>query len=577
MSKKQKGTIALVTETNKSELNRPDTDAMLEEMRAAERTDRPRAVRLAAYLAERGVTEAEVRYASYLAGGEYLPPDPAGAKLYFSRAAANADLTAMTRYAEYLKDEDALTADYLTLAAAALGCRDADLAAAEALTRRPILGERSAEEANTYYALAAEAGDRRAILAMIDRSLDGEGMPPSTGVAKWFCGMLPRFSSERFRYLFRLFRVTPVPYPRTEPDTDALLLAVYGMTDRYPAITDRLALRLIQTGHASYTLRLAERYLERGEVTHAEELLRSAAESGDAKAAIALGDLYLSDKLGERDAIGAQRAFSLAAEKGDAVGYRKLGDLYLGGVSGERNLPLAILSYDRAANRGDAEAATKVAKIRKDREDMCARAEEISATSPEEAFRLFTLSDLLGYLPAKVRLAECYLRGIGTDRDRHAAFTGYRDAYEAGEGEALLPFALCYARGIGTARDFRRAEALFLTAERGGDLRGRAVLLSLYDAKRKKLLRRLYSDMMHLVHLGRYEDAVRVGESATELGVAKCAYTLGCLYEFGVGVPCDAERANACYGQARELGYTDPRAVYKSKILKVIYRIEKKA
>lgn len=566
----------MVTETRQNETTRPATDALLKDMYDAERTDRPRAVRLARELAERGVTEGEVRYAAYLAAGEYLPPDPEGAKLYFSRAAAAGDLYAMTRYAEYLRKEDPLTADYLTLAAAALGCHEADFAAGEVLTRRSVLGAMSAAEANTYFVLAAEAGSREALLTMIDRCLDGEGMPPSPGFAKWFCGMLPRFSHERLRYLFRLLRVTPVPYPKTEPDTDSLLLALYPMSDRYPAVTDRIAVRLIRAGHAVYTLRLADRYLERGEVRHAEELLRTAAEEGDAKAAIALGDLYLSGKLGERDSIGAQRAFSRAAEAGDAVGYRKLGDLYLDGAGGERNLPLAILSYDRAASHGDAEAAAKVAKIRTDREEMCTRAEEIIQTAPEEAFRLFTLSDLLGYLPAKTRLAECYLRGIGTDRDRKEAFRHYRDAYEAGEKEALLPLGLCYARGIGTARDFHRAEELFLTAERSGDLRGRPVLLSLYEAKRKKLLHRLYSDMMHLIHLGRYEDAVRVGENAAALGVAKCAYTLGCLCEFGVGIPCDRERAFALYEKARELGYTDPRSAYKSKILKVIYQKDKK-
>ncbi|HBJ18983.1 MAG TPA: hypothetical protein DDY70_04505 [Clostridiales bacterium] len=38
----------------------------------------------------------------------------------------------------------------------------------------------------------------------------------------------------------------------------------------------------------------------------------------------------------------------------------------------------------------------------------------------------------------------------------------------------------------------------------------------------------------------------------------------------------DRDRAYAAYEKARELGYTDPRAVYKSKILKVIYRQDKK-
>ncbi|HBJ19472.1 MAG TPA: hypothetical protein DDY70_07055, partial [Clostridiales bacterium] len=216
---KEKERITPVTEMTQKETQRPDTDALLKEMYDAERTDRPRAVRLARELAGLGVTEGEVRYASYLAAGEYLPPDPEGAKLWFSRAAEAGDLYAMTRYAEYLRGEDPLTADYLTLAAAALGCHEADFAAGEALARRPVLGEMSQAEANAYFVLAAEAGNRAALLTMIDRCLDGQGMPPSPGFAKWFCEMLPRFSSERLRYFFRLLRVTAVPYPKSEPDT----------------------------------------------------------------------------------------------------------------------------------------------------------------------------------------------------------------------------------------------------------------------------------------------------------------------------------------------------------------------
>lgn len=564
----------MIEEKNISECT--DVSALLCERREVERTDRPRALLLARRLAELGVAEGETAYARALLSGEYLPADREGARLYFSRAAAKADPDALWELSRLLSGAERQRADRLALSAAALGCRAAYRAAGEALTRERILGEDSAQEANAYLFTAAEAGDKEAILLLVDRAAEGCGMPRSLGCAKWFSQMLPRFSAERLHTLFRFLGVGAVPYMAKAPNTERLLLALYDAAEEYPLVTDKIAERLIALGHLSFALRLSERLLQRGETEEAESVLRGAAEKGEAKAALALGDLYLSGRRGEADPFAAEHFYTLAAERGDAVGYRRLGDLALEGRCGTRNLPLAISFYDRGAAAGDATSAKKAEKIRTDREEMCRRAEALFDTAPEEAFRLFSLSELLGYPPARTRLAECYLRGIGTRPDRHEAFSRYRAAYEEGEREAVLPLALCYARGIGTAQDFRMADRLIREAERAGDTRGRTILLSLYERKKKKLLRRLYSDVMHLFHLARYADAARVAETAAALGEAKCTFLLGCFYEFGVGVPCDRARAFSLYEAARSLGYADPRSSFKAWLLKSIHQSEAK-
>lgn len=549
-----------------------DITLLLSEWREAERTDRPRALLLARRLAALGVTDGEVAYARYLLAGEYLPADTEEACRWFSRAAAKADPIALYEFSRLLPPNERKRADRMALTAAALGCREAYRAAGEALLREHLLGEKSEEEANAYFFAAAEAGDRDAVLLLIDRAAEGHGMPRSLGCAKWFSRMLPTLCVERIHAFFRFFSVSPVPYMAKAPDAERLLLALCEGEALYPLVTDRLAERLISLGHLTYALRLSERLMQRGEPKEALTVLQSAAEKGEPKAALALGDLYLSGRLGEEDPFAAERSYTLAAELGDAVGYRRLGDLALEGRCGTRNLPLAISFYDRGAAAGDASSAKKAEKIRTDREEMCRRGEAVFDTAPEEAFRLFSLSELLGYPPAKTRLAECYLRGIGTEPDRHEAFIRYRDAYEAGEREALLPLALCYARGIGTAQSFSRADALIREAERAGDTRGRSILLSLYEKKKKKLLRRLYSDVMHLFHLSRYADAARVAERGAFLGEAHCTFLLGCFYEFGVGVPCNRERAFLFYERAKALGYTDPRSTFKARLLKSIHQ-----
>ena len=49
----------------------------------------------------------------------------------------------------------------------------------------------------------------------------------------------------------------------------------------------------------------------------------------------------------------------------------------------------------------------------------------------------------------------------------------------------------------------------------------------------------------------------------------KGIYTLGCLNEFGLGIPTNRERAFKLYECAFDLGFRDPRAVYKLVILRM--------
>jgi TPR repeat protein len=55
---------------------------------------------------------------------------------------------------------------------------------------------------------------------------------------------------------------------------------------------------------------------------------------------------------------------------------------------------------------------------------------------------------------------------------------------------------------------------------------------------------------------------------AVELEYPKAIYSLGCLYEFGMGVPTDKERAYAMYERAYSLLFRDPRSKFKLSILK---------
>ena len=46
-------------------------------------------------------------------------------------------------------------------------------------------------------------------------------------------------------------------------------------------------------------------------------------------------------------------------------------------------------------------------------------------------------------------------------------------------------------------------------------------------------------------------------------------YTLGCLNEFGLGIPTNREVAFRLYETSFDLKFRDPRAVYKLRILRM--------
>ena len=190
--------------------------------------------------------------------------------------------------------------------------------------------------------------------------------------------------------------------------------------------------------------------------------------------------------------------------------------------------------------------------------------------NPEEAFRLYAISCAMGHMPATFKLAECYLAGIGTKKNRHGAFFWYKKALEMGEDKALIPLALCYVNGVGVNRNYVAARELFVRADRLGDRRANRYLVDMMSKKAKKLADGFYSAAMRLIYSGKINLAVKRLEVAAELRHPKAIYTLGCMYEFGMGVECDKEAAYALYEKSFNLLFRDPRAKYKLKVLKML-------
>ena len=139
-----------------------------------------------------------------------------------------------------------------------------------------------------------------------------------------------------------------------------------------------------------------------------------------------------------------------------------------------------------------------------------------------------------------------------------------------------MPLALCYANGFGTNRNYKQAVRYLKLADGRGIKGAGDELRRLYEAKFKKLVRRVYATAMELIHMRKYTEALSLLERTVPLGYPKALYTLGCLYEFGIGTGVSNRKAaDEYYSRAlcdsETFGkFRDPGSAYKLTVLKMI-------
>src|SRR5690606_23680413 len=83
------------------------------------------------------------------------------------------------------------------------------------------------------------------------------------------------------------------------------------------------------------------------------ELLRTAAESGDARAQFEIGAILTEGHVVEQDLAQAASWYERSAAQGFAPAQYRLGNLFEGGRGVERDMELARLWYQRAAESGN--------------------------------------------------------------------------------------------------------------------------------------------------------------------------------------------------------------------------------
>ena len=522
-------------------------------------------------LAEMGVTEAQIEYARILERGELVPKDLDLAMKYFYLAAQKNDAYGAYRYSRLLSRHSDRGSRFWLAYSAYLGCRESYPAAAEQYS-----ADGDEDMANYYYSLAAALDDTAAIVTMAKRYYGGVGVPRSEAYAKWYLDklLIPPFHAIKMAYRLRSVKAEeptvhrPERYGAVVRELTARAKQ-YGFYTAYHRLVSALSADDIDMLYTLGTL-FAEGVGCTADARLAIELLERAAAHGSRDAYKYLGDTFIAGKIMPRDIERALECYKSAADLGMSNAYEIMGDIFYEGELVRCDIAAAIELYDIAAREGDGSAGRKALALKDEREALFREGEDKLAALPEEAFRAFAISAGMGYLPAYTRLAECYRDGVGVKKERSRAHMWFEMAVEEGDDSALYDLGLCYSRGIGTAFDFDRATEVLHRAERFGDTRAEAELLRLYENKKRKLSRRLFSTAMRLLYRKKFEAARRMLEVCRSAGHPKGIYTLGCMYEFGIGTPTDRELAFSLYETAYSLKFRDPRQVYKLCILKMI-------
>ena len=158
---------------------------------------------------------------------------------------------------------------------------------------------------------------------------------------------------------------------------------------------------------------------------------------------------------------------------------------------------------------------------------------------PQKAFFWFSRAAEQMNHKALNSLGYCYENGIGTSRDEFQAYSFYKIAALKGHSAAFNNLANCYLDGIGTAVDSLKARAWFEKGAESGIRYSQTNVGYLY---------------LYISGHEDYNKAFFWLSKAAEQDSPYALISLGFCYEKGWGVKPDHQKSQECYKKAYDLG-----------------------
>lgn len=262
---------------------------------------------------------------------------------------------------------------------------------------------------------------------------------------------------------------------------------------------------------------------------------------GNADAQCCLGCCYKNGYGTHVDYSEARTWYEKSSKNGCARALRHIGFCYQDGLGVKKDICEAIKWYDRAIDAGDISSmVTKGAIYYYGKEDT-----PINYT---EAARLYAMAADKGDDDGMWRLALCYQKGKGVEKNLEKSFELFKKSAEKDNPEACYGLGQCYYLGYGVEKDYNEAFVLFQKAAGKGQ-RG-----SLWQ------LGRCY-EYGHGVN----QNLVKAYEwykKSAEAGSSEGQWRLGRCYEKGIGVSKDISLAIFWYEKAKNQGHRKAREDY---------------
>ncbi|KAI8885484.1 HCP-like protein [Backusella circina FSU 941] len=292
-------------------------------------------------------------------------------------------------------------------------------------------------------------------------------------------------------------------------------------------------------GNSNALARIASLY-ERGKglTQDYEESIRyysMAIQSNNIEACFGLAVFYYSGEHISPDYSKAFELFSKASDKEHAGAKHVFESLepeyYTGSVNSQR----AINMFIYKAKEGDIDLQFKLGKLY--------RSEKSKLYNPQKAKEWYEEAAINGHVLAQVEIGKMYAEGIGTTLNSIKAIKYFKEAIKNDNTEARYLLGCIYFDGEhGIPRDYLKAYQLFKEVQHHNKNAA-----SILDIGNRNLnideTTRLNSIEMH--------------KAVAETNDIHVQYTLGYIFEHGIGVDANATEAAKYYGMAAKLGSAD--------------------
>lgn len=264
------------------------------------------------------------------------------------------------------------------------------------------------------------------------------------------------YPSDLYNYANLMYRSALVPADYEEAFRYALMASEAGWTD-----ADYLLALMYRDGTGT------DRSVEK-----AVQYYTKAAENGHQRAMTVLAEMYGEGRYVQRDPEKAFRWYLASAESGNNRSQYQVAVMYAAGIGTERDPAAAKDWYARYSNGSLNEfrrnamdlgrsrgvdpdtmlSMLKTSSLSCNPQSMCALASKYAdgrgvKRNEGAAVQLLRRASVSGG-PARTRLGEMYLEGIGTEKDTDRAFELFRSAAQSGDSGAMYRLALMYKDGI---------------------------------------------------------------------------------------------------------------------------------